>query len=61
MNMSWKQQIKVLNNSISNNLMTPNEKAFYKWISTQNRHGHLFFFSKNWGNKWFKIDQKKKR
>lgn len=61
MGLSIKQQIKAINDASDDTRLTMVERKFYKWISTQNKHRHLFLVIPNWKEKWFKIDQKCKR
>lgn len=60
-NMTGKAQIKAINEAVYDTRLTMVERKFYKWISTQNRHRHLFL-SFRWGvGHSLKIDQKHKR
>jgi hypothetical protein len=48
MGLSIKQQIRAINNAVYDTQLTMVERKFYKWLSTQNRHRHLFVSSVNW-------------
>ena len=59
---TFKQSIKAINDASNDTRLTIVERGFYKWISTQNRHRHLFIFQKSYFHPIsFKIDQKHKR
>ena len=59
---TFKQSIKAINDASNDTRLTIVERGFYKWLSTQNRHRHLFIFKKPWrGSISFKINQKYKR
>lgn len=55
------QQIRAINEAVYDTQLTMNERKFYKWLSTQNRHKHILFFTPDWRKKWLQIDQKCKR
>jgi len=56
-----KRQIRLINEAIYDTRLTMVERKFYKWISTQNKHKHVFFFSKRWNENWLRINQKYKK
>lgn len=60
--MTIKQSIKAINEAVYDTQLSMNERHFYKWIKTQNRHRHLFYKTKRgiWGITLC-IDQKHKR
>jgi hypothetical protein len=61
--MTFKQSIKAINEASYDTHLTMAERSLYKWISTQNKHRHLFIqhLRKSWGTVFLKIDQKHKR
>ena len=58
---TFKQSIKAINDASNDTRLTIVERGFYKWISTQNRHRHLFIHNNHSFNPSLKIDQKHKR
>lgn len=59
--LTYKQQLRAINEAVYDIQLTMNERKFYNWISTQYRHKHVLFFTPNWREKWLRIDQKRKR
>lgn len=55
------QQLKAINDAIYDIQLTSNERRFYKWISTQNKHKHIFrCYVKSQWNPFLRINQKHK-
>lgn len=60
--LTFKQQIKAINDASSDTHLTSSERNLYKWLSTQEKHKHMFIFKKFWWQQvLFRIDQKHKR
>jgi len=64
--LTYIQQLRAINDAVYNTQLTASERRFYKWISTQDRHKHLFpFFLRrrisNWDDVSLRINQKHKR
>jgi hypothetical protein len=60
--LTYIQQLRAINDAVYNTQLTTSERRFYKWISTQDRHRHVFqHYIKGQWNTLLKIDQKHKR
>lgn len=60
--LTYIQQLRAINDAIYDTRLTKSERWFYKWLSTQDRHRHVFQHRiKGQWNTLLKIDQKRKR
>jgi hypothetical protein len=60
--LTFKQQINSINDASDDTRLTSSERDLYKWLSTQDRHRHVFqHYIKGQWNTFLKIDQKRKR
>jgi len=47
--LTFKQQLRAINEAVYDIQLTMNERKFYKWLSTQNKHKHLsYLYTKDW-------------
>ena len=57
--LTYIQQLRAINDAIYDTRLTKSERWFYKWLSTQDRHRHVFqHHIKGQWNTLLKIDQK---
>lgn len=47
--LTFKQQLRAINEAVYDIQLTMNERSFYRWISTRNRHKQIScLYTKNW-------------
>jgi len=60
--LTYIEQLRAINDAVYNTQLTTSERRFYKWISTQDRHRHVFpHYVKGPLSTLLKINQKHKR